>query len=60
MKRTEDRPTQTLPSVDPADWLRSAGTRPLHDPDSAVSDDLIDILAAVVAIVVMTVVALAF
>ena len=43
MKRTRDRPTRTLPRVDPA-----------------VSDDLIDILAAVVAIVVVTVIALAF
>jgi hypothetical protein len=40
--------------------IQVRATRPRHDRDTALRDDLIDILAAVVATVVITVVALAF
>lgn len=40
--------------------IQVRATRPTHDRDTALRDDLIDILAAVVATVVITVVALAF
>ena len=40
--------------------IQVRATRPRHERDTALRDDLIDILAAVVATVLLTVIALAF
>jgi len=59
MERVQNRPTQDVPRTGLETWRPAAGSRSAPHRDGAVDDDLIDILAAVIAIVVLTVIAFA-
>jgi hypothetical protein len=59
MERVRNRPTEDVPRTGLESWRPAAGSRSAPHRDDAVNDDLIDILAAVLAMAVLAMIAFA-